>query len=345
MTRCSSFAIAFVLLAGPAWADGFASDAFGLFDPSRTAPERLDWSKAGSPDRLVIFAGPKSLVAGKDPGHVVAIVVDRNGNLVTDGTPAKVAVAGVETATETHGGIADLLVAPQTRAGELYVGVSTGARQSPKAMLGVTADIGSIEPEVAGPLPGATADTEFEVASAPLADRFGNPVPDGTAVTTVLRHADGSYSLAQGIALQDRALARFIARDIPGPAEVTMTLGTAGSATAPTVVSAPEAAGLPALELEDLPEIAAFRLTLGPFLTTDGYALADGAQVSVAVVPETGTEVTGTAWVVDGEVSLLLPLAVTTPIRRLTVTSPLGAMDLTQDLQSAAAALPREVAE
>lgn len=345
MTRCSSFAIAFVLSAGPTWADGFASDAFGLFDPARTAPERLDWSKAGPPDRLVIFAGPKSLVAGKDPGHVVGIVVDRSGNLVADGTPAKVTVAGEGTDTHTHGGIADLLVAPQTRAGDLYVGVSAGDRQSPKAMLGVTADIASIRPEVAGPLPGVVSDAQFEVASAPLADRFGNPVPDGTAVTTVLRHADGSYSLAQGIALQDHVLARFIARDIPGRAEVTVSLGAEDSAAVPVLVRAPEAAGLPALELEDLPEIAAFRLTLGPFLTTDGYALADGAQVSVAAVLETGTDVTGTAWVVDGEVSLLLPLAATTPIRRLTVTSPLGAMDLTQDLQSAVSALPREVAE
>lgn len=342
MTRCSRFAIALVLLTGPASADGFVSDAFGLFDPGRTAPERRDWSEAGPPDRLVIFAGPKSLVAGKDPGHVVAIVVDRSGNLVADGAPAKVTVAGEETATETRGGIADLLVAPRTRAGELYVGVSAGTRQSPKAMLGVTADLGSIHPEVAGPLSGVASDAEFEVASAPLADRFGNPVPDGTAVTTVLRHADGSYSLAQGIALQDRALARFIARDIPGPTEVTVTLGARGSAAVPTVVSAPEPEGTPALELEDMPEIAAFRLTLGPFLTKDGYALADGAKVSVTVVPETGAGVAGTAWVVDGEVSLLLPLAPATPIRRLTVTSPLGAMDLTEDFAEAVAALPRE---
>lgn len=344
MTRCFKFAIVFVLSAGPASADAFVSDAFGLFDPDMTAPERRDWSEVGPPQRLIIFAGPKSLVAGKDPGHVVAIVVDRSGNLVADGTTANVIVAGVETATETRGGIADLLIVPQTRAGELFVGVSAGAGQSPKAIMGVTADIGSIRPEVADALSGIASDSEFKVTSAPLVDRFGNQVPDGTAVTTVLRNAEGSYSLAQGIALQGRALARFIARDIPGRTEVTVTLGASGSAAVPTLISAPEPEGLPALELKDMPEIAALRLTLGPFRTKSGYALADGAGVSVAVVPETGAAVAGTAWVMDGEVSFLLPLTAAMQIRRLTVTSPLGPMDLTEDFAAAVEALREETA-
>lgn len=145
MTRCSNCAAILVLLvAAPVMGDTFVADAFGLHDPVKTAPERRDWAgqrdkgdviAPQEPDRLVIFAGPKSIVAGKDPGHVVAIVVDRFGNLVADGTPATVTVAGDLTPTTTTGGIADQLVTPRTRAEELFVGVTAGARQSPKAML------------------------------------------------------------------------------------------------------------------------------------------------------------------------------------------------------------------
>lgn len=349
MTRCSDLGLTLLLmLAGmPGLADTLVSDAFGLFDPATTAPERRDWAGwtgAGvvvaplDPDRLVIFAGPKSMVAGKDPGHVMAMVVDRFGNLVADGTAATVTVAGAATPGQTAGGIADLLVPPQSRAGVLFVGVTSGGRQSPQAMLGITADIASIRPDIPGAVADARADTEFVLTSSPMDDRFGNPVPDGTGVTTVLRHADGSYSIAQGMALQDQSLARFIARDMPGAVEATITLGTKTSEAAAFSVLAPVSAGLPPLEVESLPDIDALRLTLGPFLTTDGYALTDGAQVTVTANLVSGPPVTGTAWVLDGEVSLLLPVTASSPVLRLTVASPLGAMDLTPDWRAAVAA-------
>lgn len=353
MTRCSdlAFVLATILLAGPASAEALVSDAFGLYDPATSAPERRDWAgwtdgptatvvAPQEPDRLVIFAGPKGLVAGKDPGHVVAIVVDRVGNMVADGTAASVTISGVSTATETTGGIADLLLQPRSKAEALFVGVTAGQRQSPQAMLSIVADIDSIRPGLAGPLSGVASDTAFEVRSAPLADQYGNPVPQGTGASVLLQHADGSYSLAQGLTLQDRALIRFISRDVPGLASATMIIGAHSSHPARVLVTAPAPAGLPAQELERLPEIGALRLTLGPFLTTDGYALSDGAEVTVTANLADGLQVSDRAWVQDGEISILLPIGDPSAVTRLSVLSPLGPMDLTAGWRSGEALAP-----
>jgi hypothetical protein len=357
MTHCSKpvLVLATVLLAQPVHAETLVSDAFGLYDPATSAPERRDWAgwidgpsaTAVAPqeaDRLGIFAGPKSLVAGKDPGHVVAIVVDRFGNLVADGTGASVTVSGASTASVTTGGIAELLVQPRTKAEDLFVGVTAGRRQSPQAMLGVVADIASIRPILSGPLPDVASDTAFEARSAPLADQYGNPVPQGTGATVLLRHSDGSYSLAQGVALHDSALTRFIARDIPGLASATMTLGAHSSPSAPILIKTPAPAGLPALEMERLPEIGALRVTLGPFLTTDGYALADGAEVTVIADLANGVQVSDRAWVQDGEISLLLPIGDPAAVTRLSLLSPLGPMDVTAGWQSSAVQPPETAA-
>lgn len=350
MTRFSDLwlVLAAFSLAEPVRAETLVSDAFGLYDPATSAPERrawAGWTDRGTAvviapqetDQLAIFAGPKSLVAGKDQGHVVGIALDRFGNLVADGTPAQVTVSGASTATITTGGIADLLVQPRTKAEDLLVGVTVGQRQSPQAMLGVVADIGSVRPDLAGPMPDVTSDTAFEIRSASLSDRFGNPVPQGTGVSVLLRHSDGSYSLGQGLALQDNAVIRFIARDIPGPAEAVMTLGAQSSGPAPLVIRTQVPAGLPALKLERLPEIDALRLTLGPFRTTDGYALADGAGVTVVADLAQGSQVTDAAWVQDGEITLLLPIGDPMDVTRLSVRSPLGLVDLTADWRSSAA--------
>lgn len=344
-------ALCALLVSNSALAETLVSDAFGLYDPATTAPERRDWAgwTDGStaaviapqgPDRLLIFAGPKSIVAGKDPGHVVAIVVDRSGNLVADGTAALVSIDGAPVATETAGGIAHLLLPPRTKAEDFFVGVTAGDRQSPQAMLSIVADLASAKPSLAGPLPDVASDTAFEIRSAPLTDQYGNPVPHGTGASIVLQHADGSYSLGMGLALQDSALIRFIARDIPGPAMATMVLGAQASERLPLSIRAPKPAGLPALELAPLPDIGALRVTFGPFLTTDGYALADGAQVTVTAGLSDGTQVTDAAWAQDGEISLMLPIADPSSVTGLSLLSPLGPMDLTTRWHSAVASLP-----
>ncbi len=342
MTRCSDLALACValLVAPPAWAEPLVSDAFGLYDPASAAPGRRDWAgmtvgkslteiAPKGPDRLLIYAGPKSLVAGKDRGHVVAIVVDRFGNLVADGTAATITLSGAAVQTVIKGGIADLLVPPRTKAEDVFVGVTAGDRQSPQAMLTSVAEIASIHPAIQTPLPDVASDTAFEVRSTALVDRYGNPVPKGTGASVILQHADGSYSVGMGQALQNSALVRFIARDIPGPAQSRMTIGAQSSPPVPITIHAPAPSGLPVVEMELLPAIGAVRVTLGPFLTTEGYALTDGAQVTVTAAFANGPEVAESAWVQDGEVNLLLPIADPGAVTRVALLSPLGPMDVT----------------
>jgi hypothetical protein len=344
MIRCSELALA-LFLAAPAGAGPLVSDAFGLFDPA-TDPDRAVWSgwtsagpvAPGAPDRIVIHAGPKSLVAGRDRGHVVAIIVDRAGNLVADDTPTAITIGGGRHDTRTAHGVAHRLLPPGNQARELFVGATAGDRQSPKAMLGVVADVGSVRPEIAAPLPDAQGETLFPIASTILTDRFGNPVPDGTAGSILLAHADGSHSLAFGTALSDRVLARLIARDIPGPADAVLTLGAHSSAPTPLTIANPIPAGRPPLGITPLPALAALRVTLGPFLTTDGYALADGAGVSLSARLADGTILTDSAYAQDGSVSLVLPLSDPGALTGLHVHSPLGLLDLSADWQAARAA-------
>lgn len=337
MIRCSDLALA-LLLALPARAEPFLADAFGLYDPA-TAGDRAFWSglsgaqniAPGAPARVAIFAGPKSLVAGKDPGHVVAIILDRAGNLVADGTPATLTVAGSRLTVRTEAGIAHSLVRPGTRAGDLFIGVTAGDQQSPKAMLSVAADVGSIRPELAPAPRTPKAETVVELTSTPLSDRFGNPAPKGLGATLLLAHADGSHSLAFGQAFGDGLRVSFIARDISGPAEATFTLGPHASAPVPLTIIAPEPAGRPAILLEPLPDIAALRVTLGPFQTTEGYALTDGGPVSLTLGLQDGTSLGDTAFSQDGRVVFLLPLADPALATGVEVRSPLGLIDLTAD--------------
>ena len=341
MIRCSDLALA-LLLAAPAGAGPLVSDAFGLFDPA-TDPDRAVWSgwtsagpvAPGAPDRIVIHAGPKSLVAGKDRGHVVAVIVDRAGNLVADETRATITVAGARHDTRTARGVAHRLLPPDAQARELFVGATVGDRQSPRAMLQVVADVGSIRPEIAAPLPDVQAETLFQIASSPLTDRFGNPVPDGVGASILVSHADGSHSLAFGPTLSDRVQARLIARDISGPAEAVLTLGAHGSAPIPLAITPPVAAGRPPVVITRLPALAALRVTLGPFLTTDGYTLADGAGVTLSARLADGTILTDSAFAQDGSVSLLLPLSDPGAVTGLHVSTPLGLLDLSADWQTA----------
>lgn len=346
MIRCSDLALA-LLLSTPAGAGPLVADAFGLYDPA-TSGDRAAWSGVTStgtiaprgPDHIAIFAGPKSLVAGHDRGHVVAIVLDRAGNLVADGTPVTLTIAGTRQTVRTWHGIAEVLILPRTHAGDLFAGATSGDRQSPRAMLTVVADVGSIRPQVASPLPAPQSETIFEIASTPLADRFGNPAPDGTAASLLLTHSDGSYSLAFAQTLGDSLRAQIIARDIPGPATATLTLGAFASPSAPLTITAPKPSGRPALTVEPLPAIAAHRLTLGAFLTTDGYALSDGATVTLTARLADGTSTTDIAYTQDGSISLLLPLADPTAVTSLQIQSPLGSLVLTDDWHASTTAGP-----
>ena len=87
--------LALCLIASASSAEDIHIDGFGVLPTSGLTNERLSWSGVtglakqsvidhGEVDRLHVLAGPKSLVAGRDKGHVVALAVDEFGNLVAE---------------------------------------------------------------------------------------------------------------------------------------------------------------------------------------------------------------------------------------------------------------------
>ena len=322
------FLLFLLTLAVPATAEPLVPDAFGLAPPGDV---RAAWAgvrgtarvSPGEVDRVLIVVGPKSLVAGKDRVHAVAIVLDADGNAVADETRATLRIGEARVATGTRAGLADHLYQPDPDARALLFGAASGRRQSTRAMVRVTADMGSVQPALA-PVPKTIPhEAFFDVATGPLADRFGNAAEDGTAVSVRLGHGRDGYSFATATVTGGTASARFLSRDIAGPFAVAASLG-ASAATADGAVAPRAAAGPPDATVEPLPSIGAIRVAVGPFLTTDGFALGDGAEVSVEAVTTDGSRYVQSGWTRDGSVSVMLPVASPDALAGLAVRSPLG---------------------
>ncbi len=169
MTRCSDLCLLTALvLAPPAFGQGLVSDAFGLFDPETDTVGRAEWSgQQGAStliapqdaDQILIYAGPKSLVAGVDSGQVCAILIDRHGNMVVDGTPVSLTIDGKTVDVKSHAGLATLVFKPAPVAAEVLLGAASGTLQSARAVLGVVADVRSVSSSLEGPLPVVPSET------------------------------------------------------------------------------------------------------------------------------------------------------------------------------------------
>ncbi len=335
-------ALLLVLSSCPAVAGEFTADAFGLFRSAEANGPRGTWAgyrtssrsgeprhhAPGAPDRLLIVVGPKSLVAGKDKGHAIAILLDRHGNLVADGTPVDLRFGEDTVSVATRTGITDHLFMPRPMAREITFGASTGERQSPRAMVRVVPDLGSIAPELAEMPRDFPYEAFFEIPTGRLTDRFGNSADDGTAVFVRLDHENGLHSLATGTVSRGRAEARFLSRDIDGESRAVASLGANRSAPKNTVVTRPHPIAEPDVIIEPLPAIAALRITVGPLLTGDGHALGDGAHVLIDAADRNGGHHTAMGWTLEGYVSAMIPIAAPDDIGWLAITSPLGRMDL-----------------
>lgn len=337
-------ALLFLLFSSPASAGDYVADAWGLVAADDFDEIRAAWAghrvQAGSdapemqspeaPDLVIVFAGPKSLVAGKDLGHVAAIALDRHGNLAEDGTPVLIRI-GAETAqTTTRHGISDHIFDAPTRARELTIGAATDQRQSPRAMVRVVADLSSISPTLAKLDETLPYEAFIEISTVQLSDRFGNPIEDGTAIPIILSHEDGNHSLATATALRGLAQARFLSRDIEGRSYAAASLGPSVSEPESTAIALPRSLAEPNVSIEPFSSIEALHIRVGPFLTGDGHALVDGAQIAIHATDRRGKTHQVLDWTKDGYVSALLAIKTPEDIETLFVTSPLGRMDLGQ---------------
>ncbi|MFW2590242.1 hypothetical protein [Sagittula sp. SSi028] len=310
----------------------YLSDGFGLVPLSETSDERAQWSgvrgieknkkfqsvkvRPGDADTCAVFVGPKSLVAGQDEGHAVTLTLDVFGNLVADGLPVTFRLGDmIYGGVPTRNGIGDLVFAPPTEAGSFAAGAEVDSCQSPRALYRVTADLASValtlEPEKVG-----APEQVIGITTAPLADRYGNPVEDGTAITVLMEHGQddgtdggaGRYSQLTARSIGAVGQGGILTRDMPVRAVAGATLATTASDTVTVEMTRVALSEAPELRLwarEDVPEL---RLRVGPLTTDAGHLLYEGADVAATVRAPTGGVARVAGWARDGYVWLDVPL-------------------------------------
>lgn len=352
MKACLTAAL--ICLATGARAEGFVSDGFGLVPADALSPERAAWaglrSGPGSravvapqrPETVLIFVGPKSLVAGRDDGQAVALVLDTDGNLVRDGIPADFSLGDKRmNDPATRHGIAEVRFRPEPVAGQFAAGARVEGRQSTRAGFRVAADLSSVVPEMAAPEAPLEPETVTSLATDRLADRFGNVVEDGAGATMHLTHADGSVTVLTPVVLDGRAEADILTRDLPGGGSLAAMLGAAVSRAVP-VGFGPLGSVAPSLvDVRTVPEIGAVSLRVGPVLTDAGYLLNDGAPVRVEVVGTSGKGVAAEGWILDGYFEALLHLDAAEGPFTVTLTTALGTETLRAEVSATVSPLPR----
>ncbi|WP_344844896.1 hypothetical protein [Celeribacter arenosi] len=305
------------LLAQPGVAQETYSDAFGILPADAVGQARASWGgvstegekPAEPPQSVLTFIGPKSMVAGKDIGHAVALVMDRFGNLVSDGIAASFALGPRAMSDEvTHYGIADVQFLPDPNAGTFSGGASVGERQSPRALFRVVASIESLSPELE-----ATAslvpETFSRLATRPMADRFANPIEDGVGAGFILRHEDGTTSVIPATVQEAIAEAHWLVRDVGSGGALTASLADQESASEPVELDPLRAAIKAPVRAWPLADLDAVAMRVGPMTTSAGHMLSDGAIVDFSVVSASGARAASTAWVQDGFADAILPIA------------------------------------
>ena len=289
------------------------ADAFGLYRPGPGTESRARWADgsrvvAGAPDHVLIFAGPKTLVAGEDQGHLVALSLDTWGNLAGD-SARFVYHDGAEALAPVRFGLADHLFDAGPSARAFLAAATVDGRQSQRADYAVIADLASLTPRIlppAGPVP---PDSAIDLGFGAMRDRFGNPVPDGIALTLMLTDAEGRHGQATALSRGGAASLPLILRDVAGPVQAVPSLGQATGPATPLEMAQPAAEGPLSVSARALHDIDALSLSIGPLQSSLGYVLPDGTLVEVTVQGRSGTRHVEQGWVLAGRVTGLVPLS------------------------------------
>lgn len=298
-----------LLLSTPAAAETYISDAFGILPEGTISNERAAWSglrdgsvtrkvQSDKADAVLIFIGPKALVAGKDKGHAMALAFDRHGNLVQDARAVFSLESNDILETNVRDGIADVLFLPEPKADTFAGGASIDGLQSPRALYRVTADLESVTPAFKGTQI-VKSETFGTVESVDLADQYGNLVEDGVGTSVVLSHNGGTYTLLAAPIRESKAEAVILGRDMLAGGTTTLHIGSASSSEA-FEYQHQVASGSPDLTVWALEEIGAIGLRLGPVATEAGHLLTDGSPVVIRVFGDGGNEVQSDGWIRDG---------------------------------------------
>ncbi|WP_400082977.1 hypothetical protein [Yoonia sp. R78084] len=316
--------LALMLTTQMAVAQDFTTDAFGIL-PTAQLGDRANWAglrqspvggdtmqNAQPADAVIFFVGPKSIVAGGEPGHAVALGLDAYGNMVSE-VQAEVRLGyGPIITGNTRDGIANVLFTPPPQAGMLLAGAEIDGVQSARADYRVTADLATVLPSFAEREMRVLSETFGEIKTAPLMDAYGNSVDDGVGVSFVLTDETGGSTYLPSVVREDAARSVVLARDLAGSHNGQLALaGTSAGGLNLTVDDVLiEDAGTFVVWAE--PAIDAVQIRLGPLATPNGYLVPDGTAAQVDMVASDGTRRSAQGWVLDGFVTfglLLSPLA------------------------------------
>lgn len=325
------FAICF-LLPSSAYADTFVADAFGILPEGEISQARASWAglqtgsasnivKPQSPDAVLLFIGAKSLVAGKDEGHAVALTLDAHGNLVQDAAAMFVLETNDTQNAVIRDGLADVFFFPAPLAGTFAGGADVEGTQSARALYRVVADLESVQPTLQPSDPLKTENFET-LSSEELIDQFGNPVEDGVGTTLQLTHQDGATTQLSAPVRETRAEATLLVRDMETGGRLSSVLGSS-SETASVDLEPLLASGPIEVRLWQIDDLEAVAIRVGPVSTNAGHLLVDGSPVATKVVAGDET-VSQSGWLLDGYFEAVLPLSGSLNSYEVTISTALG---------------------
>lgn len=307
------------------------SDAFGILPASALSEQRAAWAGSregrepdlGVPDKasaILLFIGPKSLVAGKDYGHAVALAFDQHGNLAQQGD-ANFRLPEISRSAPLADGIAEILFMPEPTAGTFTGGASIGGFQSARALYRVVADVDSVWPTLIET--DALVSENYSVLSTDdLVDQYGNPVEDGVGTMFLLKHADGTTSQMSPTIREASAEATFLVRDVSsgGALEASLGINSEISLFDYEEITLEEPIGMRLWTDESL-NATAFRI--GPIGTSEGHLLNDGVPVTLTISAE-GASLQETGWIQDGYFASTTPLPPSFDQAELKLSTPFG---------------------
>jgi len=190
--------------------------------------------------------GARSIVAdGADRAMVVVISDDEFGNPTGGTMAAIVTVVHPDGTRAVHAGAATATlqwtwVPSVTTAGTAQVVVDQGGhRGATRTLIEIPAEPEPFAVEPVTELRPADGLTLVEVATTPLADRFGNRVVDGTAAVVTARYGDGAESIQTAVVVGGVARTLIEAADQPGIVYVRISVHGVTSSELALEFSAP----------------------------------------------------------------------------------------------------------
>ena len=308
------------VLAGAAVGQEVSTDAFGAF-PTAEMGERENWAglrststgnsimqTAGPSDAAILFVGPKSIVAGIEPGHAVAIGLDIFGNMV-DGVPTQFVLGfGEDASVSTQDGIADVLFTPPPKSGVFLAGADVGGVQSSRADYRVTAHLATVQPQFAPGDATVLPESFAQMSTDLLVDGYGNIVDDGIGLNILLRNEKGQTTFMPSVVRDGAARSNLLTRDVSGGISAELAMAGTHAGGLRFVIEDMKLKDTGAFAMWAEPSINAVHLRIGPMETSAGYLVPDGTSAFVTVKTAAGSLQDAQGWVLDGYVSFVLRL-------------------------------------